>query len=342
LVSLFVIYYLYRFLIVLTKSHGHILRWHKQKRFVKAHSVTGAGLLALEEAEWALAESLLVKGASSSNTPVVNFINAARAAHEKLDYRRRDKYIKNAYERAEKQEKLAVALSIANMQVEHHQYTEALNILKKVHDNEPKHPYVLRLLKDCYLGLKRWQDLLPLLPALKKHKALDDKSLRKVEQRTYEKIFRAENDDIKALIKIWEHMPKELQIDPVILKNYCCQLIKLKGYENAEKIIERSLKSEFYPELVTYYSKLNGLEAEHRLKQAEKWLQKYGENTTLLKALSRIAISAKAFEQARDYAKKSLLVSEEIDVYILLALAYQGLGDDLHKQSAMQKAIALL
>ena len=59
------------------------------------------GYIALSEGKLARGERLLTKGAANSDAPLVNYLEAARTAQMQGDRRRRDGWLKMAYEQDE-------------------------------------------------------------------------------------------------------------------------------------------------------------------------------------------------------------------------------------------------
>ena len=222
LISVFflVLYYLFRFLQILLNSHGHLLRWYRQRTFIKSHTLTGAGLLALEEGYWDDAEELLLRGLKSSTIPVVNYLNAARAAQYQFEYQRRDDYLKKALEFAEDKERIAVYLTQASLQIEHEQYEQANQTLDQLVQQRPKHRFVLKLLQELYKRQGDWDNLLKLLPRLRERRVLDKAKERQLELLVYTSIFRAKDKSTKELKSIWKKMPSDLRDNSEINQAY--------------------------------------------------------------------------------------------------------------------------
>ena len=70
--------------------------WRKQKRQELSEKYLTRGLLALVEGRWKAAENALITGVKYTNTPLINYLCAARAAQRqgKTDFR--DYYLKLA------------------------------------------------------------------------------------------------------------------------------------------------------------------------------------------------------------------------------------------------------
>src|SRR5579862_7546047 len=67
--------------------------WLRFRREHRSYSKTQHGLALLIEGRWQKAERLLLGGVNQSIDPLMNYLGAAKAAHELGAYDRRDKYI---------------------------------------------------------------------------------------------------------------------------------------------------------------------------------------------------------------------------------------------------------
>lgn len=338
----FILYYLLKFLRVFLESHGHILRWLRQKRFVKAHAVTGAGLLALEEGAWREAEGLLLQGAKNSSVPVVNYINAAYAAQEQLNYKNRDQYLEKAMSMAEYNEKLAVSLKQARLYLEHHQYDEACKSLEILKEKYAAHRYLLKLLCQAYVGKEEWQKLYELLPTIQKRRVLDEEDFKTLALKVYCGLFSMETVDKKHLESYWKTLPKDLCQHMELVLNYLNLLMKQHGDEQVQSIIESITKKEYHAELVSLYGKLNLKNYKHALDRAQDWLKKYGQfHVELLSTLAKLAYKNDHPDLAKEYIAKSLQIKECPENFVLLADIYEKAGDDKGRIYALSKAVRL-
>jgi HemY protein len=96
------------------------------------------GYIALAEGKLARGERLLTRGARLSETPLLNYLAAARAAQMQGDRERRDGWLRLACEQ-EPAAQDAVLLTQAELQLEDGQYAEALASLNRVRERHPTH-----------------------------------------------------------------------------------------------------------------------------------------------------------------------------------------------------------
>ena len=99
---LIVIYFAIRALVFLALRLGRgpvrVRSWSQSRRSRAAQEQTVKGLLLLAEGDWSAARHRLEDAAPRVSTPLVNYLNAARAAHSMGDLAGRDELLRKAQE----------------------------------------------------------------------------------------------------------------------------------------------------------------------------------------------------------------------------------------------------
>src|SRR5579883_123475 len=155
--------------------------WLRFRREHKSYSKTQHGLSTLIEGRPKKAERLLLAGVNKSIEPLMNYLGAAKAAHEQNAYERRDDYIQKAYQVAP-EAALAIGITQAELELEQDQLERAAATLNHLLQSEPRHPRVLKLLEKVYVRLADWKNLLTLLPSMRKAKVLTGERLEQFEK----------------------------------------------------------------------------------------------------------------------------------------------------------------
>jgi HemY protein len=204
----------------------------------RAQKNTEKGLIALLEGNWRHANHLLSRSASKSETPLINYLAAAHAAHELGDIKEAEKNLKKAYENTSDSE-FAVGIAQAQIQLQQNQLEQCLATLLRLKKQQINHPFVLKLLKTVYLRLEDWQQLLNLMPALYKNTQANDVALLALEKSAWEKLFVQRTDELvqqnnlsssaEVLAAMWKKIPDELRFDALLIEIYAKQLIRLKS-----------------------------------------------------------------------------------------------------------------
>jgi HemY protein len=97
----------------------------------KASERITRGYIEIGEGNFARGEKLLTRGARNSETPLLNYLAAARAAQAQGDRERRDNWLRMAYEQ-EPKAAAAVLLTQAELQLENEEFETCRATLNKV------------------------------------------------------------------------------------------------------------------------------------------------------------------------------------------------------------------
>ncbi|WP_373095664.1 heme biosynthesis HemY N-terminal domain-containing protein, partial [Zhongshania sp.] len=109
------------------------------RKAVRGRSHTTLGMIAFIEGNWAKSRKLLTDSAKDTETPLINYLLAARASHALGDVSGSRHYLGLA-EQTSNKASIAVALTQAEMQVENGRLEEALATLTRARRNAERHP----------------------------------------------------------------------------------------------------------------------------------------------------------------------------------------------------------
>jgi HemY protein len=185
------------------------------------------GMIEVAEGNFARGEKLLARAASTSDAPLFNYLQAARAAHLQGSDQRRDEWLRLAYEHTPAAAN-AVLLTQAELQLDRGQYEQALATLRRIDEDSRDHSYALALLGRLYFRLGDWDQLAEILPRLKKHGRVTQEKIDVWSIRVHrEMLGRAADSD--AVASTWKQVPKNLRTNLDILDAYFSALIRSKG-----------------------------------------------------------------------------------------------------------------
>ncbi len=257
------------------------------------------GMIEVAEGNFAKGERLLARAAKVSDTPLLNYLQAARAAHLLGQDERRDNWLKEAYEQTPEAAN-AVLLTQAELQLDQGQYEQALATLRRLEENSPNHSHALALLGRLYFRLEDWNHLSELLPRLRKQGRLDGPTLDKWSQRVYvEELIRS--SDGNAVLAEWKAIPKFLKKDLSLLEAYYESLMRTGMHEKAEKDLVAEIKRAWRGPLVRLFGMVEGIDATKQLRRAETWLKSHGEDADLLLTAARLCLKNELWGKARSY-----------------------------------------
>lgn len=302
-----------------------VKRQSEKRRFEKSRRLLNQGLIDLAEGRFEQAENNLIKLVDYSETPLIHYLVAARAAQLQGKYDERDRYLKAAHE-AQPRAEVAIGVTQAELQLAHQQTEQSLATLTHLRSIAPRHDYIAMLLARAYYELEDWQALVDLLPEVRKKKLITERRLKKMEASAYKGMLNkaAAKANVEALEKSWSKIPRAQQAEPELLLHYL-NVINNNGLtiNSAGSLAVRALDNKWDNSLIDAYGKLNMGDVNAQLKQAEKWLTDYGHNECLLLALGRICMRARLWGKAQGYLEASIGIKPTPDSCLALAELFQ-------------------
>lgn len=271
------------------------------------------GMIEVAEGNFARGEKMLARAAGSSNSPLFNYLQAARAAHLQGSDDRRDEWLKLAYEETPEATN-AVLLTQAEFQLDRGQFEHALATLRRIEENSRDHSYAAALLGRIYYRLGDWDNLDTLLPRLTKHKRIDAEKLEKWTTRVHEEFLTRAADELTLLAE-WKRVPKKLKSNMRLLDAYFSGMIRNGMHSRAEKDLAAAIKSEWRGPLVRLFGLVEGADASKQLRTAENWLGTRGEDPDLLLAAARLCLRIELWGKARSYLESVIVLRPTPEAY---------------------------
>ena len=302
------------------------LGWYGSRRRRKANQQTVAATLAMAEGHYSQAEKLMIKGASNSDTPLLNYLSAAKAAQARGDDARRDQYLQKAQEENPKAE-LALTLTQTQLQIEQGQYDTALAMLESVYALNPRHPMVLDQLRQVHLARQDWSALCDLIPALHKVGKLTPKQEEDLLQQAWSGRLQQAVGSLETLKAVWQDLPRKLRLEPELLACYGDLLRQLGADGEAATLWQEALRKQPMPQLLARLPKLK-LDSYQPLLTL---LQKQQGQPEVDTALAQLYLLAGQLDDAQK------LLEQEVE-RAPSAAAYHALGQLMDKRRLTNKA----
>ncbi len=283
------------------------------------------GMIEVAEGNFARGEKLLARAAGSSDSPLFNYLQAARAAHLQGNDERRDAWLKLAYEQTPEASN-AVLLTQAEFQLDRAHYEQALATLRRIEENSRDHSYAAALLGRLYFRLEDWDQLGELLPRLNKHKRIKQETLDEWTIRVHREYLRRAADE-ETITAVWTAVPKKYKKDMRILESWYDGLIRIGMHEKAEKDLTAALKTEWRGPLVRLFGLVEGADASKQLRRAETWLSKRGEDPDLLLTAARLCLRNELWGKARSYLESVISLRPTPEAYSEYGQLLNQLGE---------------
>ena len=215
-----------RFLHRLITSPANVLNWAGERRLRQSARLTSRGIVNFIEGNWAKSRKQLLRGARYSESPLLNYLMAARASYRLQEPEATRRQLEQAAE-SDLEAVIAVDLTQAELQLKDRQYEKALRTLDAAKKNPGKHPQVLDLLCKAYDGLGDIEAMLALLPALRKYRIGGALELDELEARIHHDLLEqaAVTGDAALLKARWKKYPARLVDDEAVQFHYLSSLL---------------------------------------------------------------------------------------------------------------------
>ena len=301
---------------------------------------TRQGLIEFSEGHWQRAKNYLIKAVPDADTPLLNYLTAARAAQEMGDNQMRDNFLRDA-QQCMPEAKIAVELTQAQLQLANRQWEQALATLRHLKDIAPQHPYVLRLLAFLYQEVKDWSQLIALLPDLKRNQVVTGSAYDALQYQAY---LQALTDLIKqdnpvSVAAFYSSLPKQFVQDPSFVALYSHYLLRHHDDSQAELRLRQCLRQSFNEQLIELYGKISTKTA--RLDFAESLLKKNPHSAVLHLCLGRLSESSQLWGKAKTYFEGCLQLGATPAAYAELGELLERLGDQAGAFSMYRQGLNL-
>ncbi len=335
------LYYALRTTANLRSLPRNLRGWRELKRRERARRYLTRGLLELAEGQWETAERSLVRFVSAGDTPLLNYLGAARAAQQRGDFGRRDYYLQQAHA-ATPESDVVVSLTQADLQLAQGQHEQALATATHLRRVAPRHGHVLKLLTELYGEVRDWERLRQLVPELRKQRVMEPAQLQQLSRQVHRERLLAAAHDREKLCAAWRATPREFQHQAELVAIYARQLMALGEGANAEALLYNSVQREWNEALVQLYGEAQGADPARQLARAEDWQPKHDQESALLLTLARLALRNQLWGKARIYLESSINLGADISAYRELGRLLEQMGESEAALACYRNGMELL
>jgi HemY protein len=311
-----------------------------ERRTRRAGEHLSQGMIDIVEGRWSRGERLLGKGVRGTGAPLVNYLMAARAAQLQGSDRRRDEWLKLAYEELPEAE-TTVLLTQAELQLANGELERALATLERIQERQPDHPVGLAMLAQAYRRLGDWERLVAMLPRLGRAR-LDATVLEELAAEGLARWLERSELTQEQLKRAWGALPARLRGSTRLTALRALALDRLGRGDDAERELRAALKRTWDPALVRAYGQVASSDRLAQLRRVESWLRHHSEDGVLLATAARLCIANELWGKARSYLESSLAVSPDAEAYALYGRLLDRLGEEQNAALAYQAGLGLV
>jgi HemY protein len=296
-----------------------------RRRHRKAGERITQGYIEIGQGNFARGEKLLTKGVRNSETPLLNYLAAARAAQAQGDRERRDNWLSMAYEQ-DPRAAASVLLTQAELQLANDEFETCRATLNKVLEMTPKNAEALRLKVELCLSLSDWAELHELLPQMRKWGHVATETLDGWYVSTWHALLAEAASQPKRIQDLWKQLPRHLRDNSQLISVRIDALIVEGQVNEAETILRKALANEWSDELVLLYGQLEA-DAAAQLRRVENWLHKRPEDSVLLLTAARLCVRNELWGKARSYFETSNAIRPSAETWHDLGQLMLHIGD---------------
>ena len=345
-ISIIILFFLLHFILRLLNRFWNLPRqlggWKKDRHQRLSENYLSRGLMALVEGDWNKAEVSLTKGVPHSQSPLLSYLAAARAAQQLGAVERRDSYLMQAYKDNPDAE-IAIGLVQAELQIKQQQTEQALATLTNLHEKKPKQDQVKKMLLHIYAELEDWNAMLELLPKIKRSGIFSHEQIQAKQLEAYSGLIKqvGMESDKEKLNNIWLNIPRKLRSELHLIEVYTEEKLKLADALDCEPLIHKALKKQWDIALLGLYGLVEGKDLAKQLKFAESLLPDHARDPVLLLTLGRLSVKNKLWGKARTYLEESIEINPLPEAYRTLATVLNELGEHDAAATQYQKGLEL-
>lgn len=293
------------------------------------------GYIEVAEGNFAKGEKLLTRDVRESETPLLNYLAAARAAQLQGNMERRDSWLTMANEQ-EPRAASAVLLTQAELQISNNELEAALATLQQLRELSPRNAEALKLLAELYWMQKDWQKLVAILPKVTKRAHVPADVLKKWTVDAYTALLGRENPR-----KYWKAVPRDFRKHPQLIRAHIDACISSGNMAAAEAAISKALANEWDESLILRYGDLEVEDIAAHLRRTEAWLKHRPDDPALLLAAGRLCIRSQLWGKARNYLDSSLRIRPSPAAYYELGQLMLDVGEQKAASDAFQNGLSL-
>lgn len=327
-----------RLLIRLWQAPRRLGELAARRRTRKAGEFITRGYIELGQGNFARGEKLLTRGARNSETPLLNYLAAARAAQAQGDTSRRDNWLAMAADQ-EPRARETIALTRAELQLASKETAAARHTLDELLKLSPRNPEALRLKAGLCAAADDWHELERLLPLLRKHARVAPEVLDDWTIKAWTGLLSETEPDESRIRQLLKALPRSLRAHPQIVAAHSQARIALGDAGRAESLLRSALPQSWDPALLALYSEPGVGDAVKRLRRVENWLQERPQDPELLLCAARLCVLNELWGKARSYYESSAGLHPAPQTYHELGQLLLRTGEQQQAFDAFQQAL---
>jgi HemY protein len=325
------LYVVVRAVRVAQKLPGRVLAYRRHKRQDESNQALRDALKALFEGRFGQAEKAATRSAQWQENAGLAALIAARAAHRMRQNDRRDVWLAST----ENEEALSTArlMTTLEMQVDAHQTADALSVVDQLNASGIRHLQALQWALKAHQQANNWAEVLRLVQALDKRKALHPALSRRLTEMAYDYLLSDRSHDAESLRRVWAAVPNADRLQPHIAAR-AAEAFNARGlHDDARALLEKALAAQLDVRLLRAYRDAaapTGTPALlGQIERCEDWIARRTNDPELQLTLGMFCLRQKLWGKAQRHLEHALSDAVEprtvIEANLSLGQLYEAL-----------------
>ncbi|CAN5875365.1 heme biosynthesis protein HemY [soil metagenome] len=332
LIIFVVIYFVIRTIDATQQMPKKVAAYRRDRRERDSNKALREALKALFEGRFGQAEKAASRAVNLPENASVAALIGARAAHYMSQFDRRNSWFSSIEH--DPSHKTARLLSMTELLVDQHKADEALEAVKELNASGTRHIQVLRWSLKANQQAKKWPEVLKLVRALDKHRALHPALSNRLRELAYEDMLTNQVHDAESLRRVWYEIPSADRKNRFVAFIAASAFNASGLYDDARVIIEKALAEEWDDRLMRAYRDACSSEGSASLlaqiEHCEHWALTRPTDPELALTLGTLCFKQKLWGKAQRHIEQALSDAVEPrtvrEANLKLAQLHEALG----------------
>ncbi|MET0268090.1 MAG: heme biosynthesis protein HemY [Duganella sp.] len=309
LAALFVLLYLVVSAVRATvKMPRKVAAYRQQKRERDGNKGLREALKALFEGRFGHAEKAALRAAELPENAGVAALIGARAAHRMRQGARRDQWLARLND--DSAMKTARLMTMTELLVDDHQPEAALAAVRELNASGTRHIHALQWSLKAQQQAKNWPEVLRLVRALDKHRALHPALSARLRELAYADLLADTSHDAESLQRVWSTVPSADRVKPYVAC-LAASAFNARGlHDEARLLAEEALAADWDERVVRTYREAAAPAGSAALlaqiEHCERWLQSRPTDAELALTLGALCLKQKLWGKAQRHLEQAL------------------------------------
>lgn len=290
-----------------------VTSYRREKREREGNKALRDALKAFFEGRFGHAEKAAIRAAELPDNAGLAALIGARAAHNMGQVERRDAWLAGVEDN--QQYKVARLVSTTELLVDAHQSEQALQAVQELNANGTRHIHVLRWALKANQQAKQWAEVLRLVKALDKHRALHPALSMRLRELGYQDLLTNHIQDPEAIRRVWLQIPAEDRLKPYVAVLAARAMVAHGMFDDARGLLEKALQEEWDERLIIAYRNAAASEGSpallHQIEYCETWQQRHPADPELALTMGVLCLQQKLWGKAERHLEQALMYATE-------------------------------